>query len=430
MKKVLFISHDASRTGAPIVFLHLLRWFKANTGIPFQIILRNGGELEDEFKSLAPVLIIDKAIFNKTVLLEEVSRFIKQDDICLIYSNTVTNGKVLDFFSNLKCPVICHIHELEHYIYLSGAENIREVKNNTSRYIAVSEAVKNNLVKNHDFPADKIDVVYEFIPTQLHSFSSQIIGQKIYEQLNIPQEALIVGAAGTTDWRKGPDLFIQLARAVHQQHLEIPVHFIWVGGETEGASFFKLMHDIKNAGLEGYIHFLGNQSKPLEYFAAFDVFALVSREDPFPLVCLEAASLGKPIVCFDNSGGEKEFVEDDCGFVVPYLDIETMAIKVVKLLESIELRQRFGKRATQKVRERHDVEVVAPKILDIINMCLKESKPAPSIGNSSARGAKYKWWLKKLIPPIIFDIANFFRIEVMSGIVKNKLLALGGKYVR
>jgi glycosyltransferase involved in cell wall biosynthesis len=69
----------------------------------------------------------------------------------------------------------------------------------------------------------------------------------------------------------------------------------------------------------------------LKYFAAFDVFALVSREDPFPVVCLEAASLGKPIVCFNSSDGEKEFVENDCGFVVPDLDIEIMTTWPAKL---------------------------------------------------------------------------------------------------
>lgn len=421
MKKVLFISHDASRTGAPIVLLHFLRWFKANAGIPFQIILRNGGELEPEFEALAPVLVINEAIYNKTILFEKIYHFIQPDDVGLIYSNTITNGKLLEFFSSLKCPSICHVHELEQYIYLSGLENFREVRNNTTYYIAVSEAVKTNLVEKHGLSENGVDVIYEFIPTQLHSFSSQPKRREIHKQLNIPQEALIVGASGTTDWRKGPDLFIQLARAVHQQHLETPVHFIWVGGESEGPCFAKLRHDVKNAGLDGYVHFLGNQPKPLDYFAAFDVFALVSREDPFPLVCLEAASLGKPIVCFDNAGGEKEFVEDDCGFVVPYLDIETMAIKVVKLLESVELRQRFGKQAAQKVRERHDVEVIAPQILDIINIYLKESKP-DDVGKHNARGAKCKWWIKKFIPPILLDIAKSLKNRVRSESVKDNFI--------
>jgi len=98
---------------------------------------------------------------------------------------------------------------------------------------------------------------------------------------------------------------------------------------------------------------------------------LVSREDPFPLVCLEAASLGKPIVCFDKAGGMPEFVEDDCGFIVPYLDTEAMAEKIIELIKNPELRQRLGERARKKVKERFDVEVQAPKIFSLIQRTMK-----------------------------------------------------------
>ena len=57
--KVLFISHDASRTGAPIVFLHLLRWLRENTTIGIGILLKRGGELENEFNDIAPYYIWD-----------------------------------------------------------------------------------------------------------------------------------------------------------------------------------------------------------------------------------------------------------------------------------------------------------------------------------------------------------------------------------
>ncbi len=50
--KVLFISHDASRTGAPIVLLHLLKWVKYNTDVEFLILLKDGVELEDRFRVL------------------------------------------------------------------------------------------------------------------------------------------------------------------------------------------------------------------------------------------------------------------------------------------------------------------------------------------------------------------------------------------
>jgi glycosyltransferase involved in cell wall biosynthesis len=389
-KKVLFISHDTSRTGAPIVLLHFLKWFKAHTDIPFQILLRNNGELAPEFAALAPVSILNNNPFNQIELFEKVYRNfgmqkinkkvylsnlkkqLVRDNIALIYSNTITNNEVLEGLASLNCPVISHVHELESWIQRTGLENFKWLQNHTQHYIAVAEAVKNNLVFNHKIPEDRVDTVHEFIPTQPPNLNIQPqVRQRICQQLNIPSEALIVGASGTTDWRKGPDLFIQLARAVYQRSLDTPVYFLWVGGESQGIRFFELWHDVKNVGLEKYIHFLGMQSNPLDYFAAFDVFALMSREDPFPLVCLEAASLGKPIICFDGAGGEKEFVENDCGFVVPYLDIEAMASKVTALLKFPELRQQLGIRAAQKVRERHDLEVVAPKIVEIIKRFLQ-----------------------------------------------------------
>jgi glycosyltransferase involved in cell wall biosynthesis len=99
---------------------------------------------------------------------------------------------------------------------------------------------------------------------------------------------------------------------------------------------------------------------------AADVFVLTSREDPYPLVCLEAAALEKPIVCFAGAGGMPEFVENDCGFVVPYLDIAAMGDHVVSLLDAPDLRVVIGRAARRKVSERHDVGKAAPRILEII----------------------------------------------------------------
>ena len=56
-KKVLFISHDASRTGAPLVLLNFLKWFKVNTAIPFLVLLKIDGEMEPEFQELGPTFV-------------------------------------------------------------------------------------------------------------------------------------------------------------------------------------------------------------------------------------------------------------------------------------------------------------------------------------------------------------------------------------
>jgi glycosyltransferase involved in cell wall biosynthesis len=79
-------------------------------------------------------------------------------------------------------------------------------------------------------------------------------------------------------------------------------------------------------------------------------------------VNLEAAFLEKPVLCFDKSGGAAEFVGDDCGFVVPYLDVEEMSNKILLLMESPELYRKLAQRAAEKVRESHS-DATAPRQL-------------------------------------------------------------------
>ncbi|UCG13684.1 MAG: glycosyltransferase [Deltaproteobacteria bacterium] len=390
-KKVLFVFHNATRTGAPILLFSFLKWFRANAGIPFLILVVEGGALQPDLAELASVWVWKRQLYGKRGLVgSAVHRFglaglsermrhsvvakrLADENIGLIYSNTAANGEVLDALAGLRCPVICHVHELEFSIrhYRSGLENFRKVVQHTHHYIAASQAVKDNLVRNHGISEKAVDVIHGFLPHQSHLAANEKSAERrLREQLNIPEKAFIVGASGSTLWQKGPDLFVQLAHRLSQRPGKYPVHFLWVGGKTQGREVGSLLHDVKNLGLGERIHFIGAKSNPLDYFGLFDVFALVSREDSFPLVMLECASLGKPIVCFAGSGGATEFVDDGCGSVVPYLDIEAMAERIWRLLESTSLRKTLGEEAAQKVHERHDILVTAPKIVKIMERFL------------------------------------------------------------
>lgn len=113
--------------------------------------------------------------------------------------------------------------------------------------------------------------------------------------------------------------------------------------------------------------FPGATEHPEHYYPLFDLFLLTSREDPFPLVCLEAAAHGLPILCFENAGGMPEFVAEDAGCVVPYMDLDKMTDTIYNLMNSKNLRQWLGSNAQQKVLKNHNISTNAPRILDIIN---------------------------------------------------------------
>lgn len=385
-KAVLFISHDASRTGAPMLLLRFLRWFRQNQQIPLRILIGRSGELLPEFEQLGPVDLFEpkRSPFRKILYrmhvrprisplhLSSLRQKLLQSQIGAIYSNTIANGKILDFLSFLNCPVICHVHELSYGIHCAGADNLELVKKHSSSYIAVSQAVKRNLVENQGIPEPQIRMIYGFVPG-CDSRTSEMVNSSavIRQELGIPSQSKLVCACGSIEPRKGTDLFLRVAAKITEKCKAAPVHFIWIGGDREQLSAVR--KEIRSSSLQSVVQFIGHRLDVRPYYAASDIFLLPSREDAFPLVVLEAALQGKPIVCFEDSGGTAEFVEDDAGFAVPGFDVNQMAEKVMELLRFPELCSRMGAVARDRVLRRHDLRTGAPKIVDLIEETLRRT---------------------------------------------------------
>lgn len=382
LKKILFITPGAESFGGNIFLLNFLRWLNTNCDIPFVTLYGNGGDLSADFAALSKTFqynfsdnskTFTRKAFGKLANQIELKRLwlkskILQENIGLIYCNAVTNHKMLSMFDDFQVPVITHCHELESLIQMIGVENFQYTKNRTSEFIVVSDAVRQNLIENHQISDEKINLVYGFIP--IENFSDDVLKKNrtmLCDELKIPRDSFIVGASGTLNWRKAPEVFLQIARQLFEKRPDAKIYFVWIGGaEKNSYEFFKLNYEIEKSGLINKVFFLEHKSNPLDYYSAIDAFAMVSREDPFPLVCLESASFAKPILCFERAGGMAEFVEKECGFVIEFMNTEIFAEKILELYENPDLTKKLGKSAAKKVRENHRLETSAPKILEII----------------------------------------------------------------
>jgi glycosyltransferase involved in cell wall biosynthesis len=376
--EILFVSHDASRTGAPRALLHFLRWFKKNSRRPFSILLGADGDLTPEFEELAETWSLDRSRWcpggRRSVLLSKVGlswwarraelRDLRRSTPCsspvLVYANSIVSAHAVNMLG-LQVPVLAHVHELNSSFQLVTPSTLSRFLVQTRRFIACSDAVREYLTRDHAVAPPAVELVYESIPV------GQILPERsreqVLQQLRIPRDATLVVGCGTVNHRKGADLFAHLAAAVCRERPN--VYFAWIG-EGLAPDTVRFESAVREAGLAEKVRLTGAVTRPADYFAAADVFALTSREDPYPLACLEAAAVGKPIICFAGAGGMPEFVEGDCGFVVPYLDIMAMADRVVALLDSPDCRLTMGSAAQRKVAQRHDVNRAAPHIADII----------------------------------------------------------------
>jgi glycosyltransferase involved in cell wall biosynthesis len=376
---VLFLSHEASRTGAPILLLNFLRWLRRNRNINARVLIGRSGDLTSEFAAIGRVDSFEPsdALWYKAMRrlqlqgrydsghLVRLRETFLSDNIDLIYVNSVASAGMLDFLSFVKCPVICHVHELDGAIHTMGVEHLAMLEKRRPSYIAVSQAVQNNLVENYGISSDRIEVIHGCVPgAREHAVEPEQARRTIRERLGIPEQAKLVCACGSIELRKGTDLFLQVARQLVQKSLDVPVHFVWVGGKPDKVAAMR--SEVASSSLRNVVHFVGATSETGIYFGAADVFVLTSREDPFPLVVLEAASHGKPTVCFEQAGGAPEFVETDAGFAVPHLDVDAMTDRIVELVLSPELCSRMGDAANQKLISHYDFDAGAVKLAAVI----------------------------------------------------------------
>lgn len=378
---MLFVSHEASRTGAPMVLLHFLRWVKEHTALDFEILLLAGGPLVDEFEALAPVhraealgagpaayveAGIAKAGFPDASNRLKVARARRSlrgmGDFDVVYLNSTTSAFALQVIDHRGAMVVSHVHELDSaFRYWFPARDRAAMLDATDWYVACADVVGRNLTVNHGVDRAQVSVHHEFVDL---AKADPDRGARLREQLGLPAGARLVGGSGQVIWRKGPDLFIQAAAAIVRDHPDLDVHFVWVG--SDGDEPIPVAQDLARLGIEDRVHFVGELVDPVDLFAQLDVFCLTSREDPFPLVMLEAAGTGAPIVSFPN-GGVVELAgagDERRAVVVPYLDTDAMAEAVAGLLRDDEARAALARRGRRHILRNHIVGAAAPLLYD------------------------------------------------------------------
>lgn len=384
MKRILIITHDSGRTGAPIGLLAFARWLRQEQNCVLGIIIGNSGALEGEFRELGLSFFLSPRGFWAGRLGRRLRRFVpcafwdpktrlrsfvQTGNYDLIYSNTIMNGETLEALREEKLPVVTHVHELAYWIWRGGKNNFDLVKKNTDQFIAVSKAVRDNLVRNHAIPEDRITVVYEHI-RELPTVPTDADRQAARAQLGIPKGALVVGGCGAEHWRKGRDLIPLLLLELRKAAPEQEWHFVWVGRPGTEEEEYQLHYDLESAGLAGSFHASGEVTDPFKLFPAFDVFALLSRDDPYPLACLEVAATEVPVVCFEGGGGIPEFSSAGCGRVAPYLNLESMARAIAEFGSDSRLRCETAARARCKVKNENLLEATAPQLLAVIELAI------------------------------------------------------------
>lgn len=192
-------------------------------------------------------------------------------------------------------------------------------------------------------PPERIQILYPSV--DVARFHPRVDGAPVRAALNIGAEVPLVGMVGRFQAVKGHETFVQMAAQVLGRFPS--AHFFIAGENLQSAAdsayrarmVARVQEDVR---LRARVHFLGHRADMERVLAAADVVVCPSDFESFGVVNVEAMASGKPVVS-TNSGGQREVViEGETGFLVPPKDAHALAERVMRLLNSAELRRSMG----------------------------------------------------------------------------------------
>lgn len=359
--EVLFINHEESRTGAPRIVFDVASHAKKQWNVA--MVSLAGGSMHKTFTETFGQVIYPTELYPHMSEHEQARLILEQVQPTVVYANSIGTHHFARVAKELGIRVIFHVHELDIAFRIVFSKRQRaHINELADAFIAVSQPVYDLLVGKLGCDESKVHLLHAFVDRERIAQQSQAIpiAHVQSELKQQPGEVLVLGL-GMFIYRKGADIFMHVAKKLHERGL--PCKFVWIGSRPFKEPF---MADF--ATYAPYFSLLQEKENPFPYLAAADIFVLPSREDPFPLVTLEAMSLGKPVVVFKEAGGIKDAVQD-AGIVVDSFDVDAFADAVETLVCDHVERQVLGSRGALRQLP-YDSSAALPRIMDLIDEAL------------------------------------------------------------
>ena len=153
-------------------------------------------------------------------------------------------------------------------------------------------------------------------------------------------------AVGRLEHQKGFDRLISCWKAAVKTH---PGWRLDIYGE--GPLRNELQRQIDSFRLQETIKLRGTCTDMAEKYTQYSLHLMSSRHEGLPMTLLEAQAAGLPSVTFDFEYGAADIVTDSVnGFLVPQNDTKTFTNRLVQIMDSEDLRAKFGTEAKETAK--------------------------------------------------------------------------------
>lgn len=381
--KVLFVSHSSGMAGAERSLLLLLKYINKDLFKPI-VILPASGPLKKEIERLGirtheikspwwvrgrvDILRLGYCLIKEIAALFKFYRFIKIEQVDVIYTNTVVifSGATSAFIT--RKPHIWHIREIipgnpDLRFFLSHKILSKFILKLSHKIIANSNATAAQFQECKS--TGKIEVIYNAVDLEEFRVFSAFPNIE-----GVRPEDWIVVVVGTLQRRKAQDDAIRVVKIASKR---IPnIKLLLIG---EGSKKFKnyLKQLAFKIGISSKVIFAGYRDDVAKILPHCKVLLMLSWDESFGRVIIEAMAAEIPVVA-TNSGGVREIVQDGVtGYLFSPCHPMEIAERLVELFQQPDLAKELGDNGKRIVEERFIPQVYAQSIEKIISRVISKS---------------------------------------------------------
>lgn len=317
MKVVAFIS-NLSKGGAQGVFVNVVNYIYKQ-GIEVEIVVQFMEDSVYKDKLDKNILITSLDVPSAKKMILPLKNYLRQNDFthAFVFGPEIAiNLYFLRKYMKQDFKIIGRsLNTLtQEFLYADGffrkqitARLIRKFFHKIDYAIAQSVNMKDDMIKNWGFDAEKVVVINNPLQPVYED-------EAVNDDQNDKEDYIMY--AGRLEKQKGIEMLLQAFSMLNNSTIGLKI----IGSGTLRDNLRK---QCKELGIEDRVVFIEHTAEIMKYYKKARIVAMTSYFEGFPNVLVEAIACGTPVVSYDLPSGPKEIiVEGVNGFLVQYLNIE------------------------------------------------------------------------------------------------------------
>lgn len=353
--------------------LNVIRHYDRSAISPLVCSLSDKGLIGAEIEAMG-VEVIELGLLGHTFkwsIASELARILKERGIHIVRTHQYhanLYGRLAAILAHTPC-IVASVHNQ----YTQDRKPHRRFLNHmlsthTDALIAVSDAVKSDIVHFDRIAPERVTVIPNGVDTDVFSAADRA---RTRRSLGLSDDVQVIGSVGRLTDQKGHVHLIEALASIKDSHPN--VRALIVG---EGPLRDALEASAVELGVHDRVMFAGMRRDIPELLAAMDLYVMPSLWEGMSNALIEAMAAGKPMAVSAIPSFSIMLRDGHDALLVPPKDPCALADALKRLLSDNDLAQRLGSMAKEKAQAEYSIKATVARYTNLYTGILESKSGA------------------------------------------------------